>query len=126
MKTRPSIIPWLSVDNATQAVNFYQNALGAEVIESLNDDSGTIAVAQLSFGGALAWLQQDENANPHTFGGSPVRMLLVVEDPQALFTQAVAAGATEVASMHEEHGWLTGRVTDPFGHDWEFSKQING
>ena len=57
-------------------------------------------------------------------GAGSVRMILSVDDPASVFEQAVAAGATVVAAIHEEYGWRTGRVTDPFGHDWEMSKQL--
>jgi uncharacterized glyoxalase superfamily protein PhnB len=46
-----------------------------------------------------------------------------VEDPDALFERAVGAGAAAMAPVHDEHGWRTGRLTDPFGHDWEVSKR---
>jgi PhnB protein len=124
MTKTPSIVPWLSVDNATQAVDFYQNAFGAKVLERLDDERGNIEVAKLSFGGAIAWVQQDTDSSPRTLGKAPVRMLLVVDDPRALFIQALAAGAKEIAAMHEEHEWLSGRVVDPLGHDWEFGKPM--
>jgi PhnB protein len=52
-------------------------------------------------------------------------MILSVDDPDAVFEQAIAAGAAVVAPIHEDYGWRTGRVTDPFGHDWEMSKQLS-
>jgi len=55
---------------------------------------------------------------------SRVRLILSVDDPDAIFAQSVSAGATPVAEVHEEYGWRTGRITDPFGHDWELSKQL--
>ena len=51
-------------------------------------------------------------------------MILSIDDPDTIFDRAVAAGAAVVAPMHEAYGWRTGRVTDPFGHDWEMSKQL--
>jgi PhnB protein len=51
-------------------------------------------------------------------------MILSVEDPDALFERAVGAGAAAVAPVHDEHGWRTGRLTDPFGHDWEVSRRL--
>ena len=52
-------------------------------------------------------------------------MILSVEDPISAYNRAVAAGATEVAPVSEEYGWRTGRVTDPFGYDWELSRQLS-
>jgi PhnB protein len=51
-------------------------------------------------------------------------MILSVGDPDALFERAVGAGAAAVAPVHDEHGWRTGRLTDPFGHDWEVSRRL--
>jgi PhnB protein len=52
-------------------------------------------------------------------------MLLIVDDPAALIARAVNLGATEVAPVGEEHGWLLGRIDDPFGHRWEIGKPVH-
>src|ERR1700736_2508354 len=82
-------------------------------------------IAQLSIEGAVFWVQHDIDASPKGRRVESVRMILSVDDPDSMFEQAVAAGAAVVASVHEEHGWRTGRVTDPFGHDWEVSKELS-
>jgi PhnB protein len=51
-------------------------------------------------------------------------MILTVDDPDAVFEQAIAAGATEVFAVFEDHGWRIGRVADPFGHHWEIGKPL--
>jgi PhnB protein len=51
-------------------------------------------------------------------------MILTVEDPESVFRQAVAAGATEIAPVADEHGWRIGRLADPFGHHWEVGKPL--
>jgi PhnB protein len=119
-----TIAPWLAVSDGTSAVDFYREALGAVVTYSLDGDAGTVVVAQLTINGAPFWVQEDDASGPALGGSRTIRMILTVNDPDALFERAVAAGATLVASVHEEHGWRTGRVTDPFGHDWEFSKPL--
>jgi PhnB protein len=118
------IAPWLAVRDADGAVAYYKRAFGAVELYRLAGDEATIAVAQLSIGGAVFWVQHDVDASPKGRGAESVRMILSVEDPDAVFERAIAAGAAVVAPMHEEHGWRTGRVTDPFGHDWEMSKQL--
>jgi PhnB protein len=60
--------------------------------------------------------------SPKAIGGGTARMLLVVEDPDAVAAQAVAAGAAELSPVGEEHGWRVGRVVDPFGHEWEIGR----
>jgi len=116
---------WLSVADATQAVDYYKSAFGAVELERLEDERGTIVVAQLSIGDATFWVQQDQDSSPNALGGkSPVRMILIVDDPDSVLRQAVASGATEVAPVYEGHGWRIGRVIDPSGHHWEIGKQL--
>jgi PhnB protein len=80
-------------------------------------------VAQLSVGGARFWVSNASDDlrrfSPEAIGGATARMLLVVGDPDSLVAAAVAAGATETSPVGEEHGWRLGRITDPFGHEWE-------
>jgi len=119
-----NIAPWMTVRDAQKALDYYKAAFGAVELYRLPADDGSLAVAQLSVGGAVFWLQADSNVSPSGAGSGPVRMILSVDDPDALFERAVAAGAAVVAAIHEDYGWRTGRVTDPFGFDWEMSKQL--
>jgi PhnB protein len=117
------IAPWLSVADATQAVDYYKTAFGAVEVERLEDEAGSVVVAQLSIGGATFWVQQDGESSPEALGGrSPVRMILTVDDPDSVFAQAIAAGATEITPISEGYGWHVGRIADPFGHHWEIGK----
>lgn len=119
-----SIAPWLAVRDAQKAVDFYKAAFGAVELYRLDGDDGSLAVAKLSVVGAVFWVQADVDARPAALGAGSVRMILSVEDPDTVFDQAVAAGAAVVAPISEGHGWRTGRVTDPFGYDWETSRQL--
>ena len=119
-----SLAPWLAVRDAQRATDFYKAAFGAVEVYRLDGDEGTIAVAQLSIEGSVFWIQDDADASPERRGRGLVRMILSIDDPDTIFDRAVAAGAAVVAPMHEAYGWRTGRVTDPFGHDWEMSKQL--
>jgi PhnB protein len=118
---KASIAPWMAVRDGAKAVEYYRNALGAVERYRLEHD-GRVVVAQLQVGGAAFWVQEDVDDSPKPGGARPIRIILSVDDPDALFERAVAAGAEQVAPVAEEHGWRTGRVTDPFGHDWEFSR----
>jgi len=65
------------------------------------------------------------NFSPESLQGSTARMVLVVENPDALFNAAIAAGAKEVVPVGDkEYGWRVGRVLDPFGHHWEIGKPL--
>jgi PhnB protein len=116
-----SIQPELWVDGASAAVSFYQAAFGAVVLHRVGD--GDDIVAQLAVGNAEFWVTEAnadmQRFSPRVIGGTTSRTLLVVDDPDAVLAQAVGAGATEIAAVCEEHGWRLGRITDPFGHEWE-------
>ena len=122
-----SIAPWLSVRNSARAVDFYKAAFGATEAFRMDGDGGSV-VARLSIDGAEFWLSDEspENANfsPQSLGGGTVRIILTVADPDAVFARAVAAGATEVWPVGEEHGWRLGRIVDPFGHHWEIGHEL--
>jgi len=121
---KTSIAPWLSVSRATEAVDYYKAAFGAVERSRLEDDEGSVVVAQLAIGGADFWLQEDVDSSPEFQDRRSVRMILTIDDPDAVFEQAIAAGATEVGAVSEDHGWLIGRVADPFGHHWEIGKPL--
>jgi len=116
-----SIAPWLSVSRGTEALEYYMAAFGATQLHFFANESGQI-VAQLSVDGADFWIADDQESSPETLGRGTARMILTVDDPDALFNRAVTAGATIVADMYEDHGWRVGRLCDPFGHHWEIGK----
>ena len=120
-----SIAPWLSVSDATQAVDYYKVAFDAIELERLEEEPGKVEVAQLSISGATFWVQQDADSSPKALDAKlSVRMILTVDNPDTVFAQAIAAGATEVAPISEGYGWRVGRIADPFGHHWEIGKPL--
>jgi PhnB protein len=122
-----SIAPLLSVRNGARAVEFYKAAFGAVEVFRVEDPAGEV-VARLSVEGAEFWLSDESpkhgNFSPESLGGGTVRMIMTVENPDAAFDRAIAAGATEVWPVHEEYGWRLGRLVDPFGHHWEIGKPL--
>jgi PhnB protein len=118
----------LSVRNGARAVEFYRNAFGAAELFRIDDKSGAV-VARLSVGSAEFWVADESpkhfNFSPESLGGGSVRMVMTVEDPDAVFGRAVAAGATIVAPLADQsYGWRVGRIADPFGHHWEIGKPL--
>jgi PhnB protein len=68
---------------------------------------------------------RQERRGRHSAGrGTTGRTLLVADAPDAMFAQAVAAGATAASEMADEHGWRLGRIFDPFGHEWEIGRPL--
>ncbi len=120
----------LSVRKGASAIEFYKRAFGAEELFRVEDGSGAV-VARLSVDGADFWLADESpehsNFSPESLGGGSVRMVLIVEDPDAVFQRAVSAGATVVWPVKDEaYGWRVGRIADPFGHHWEIGKPLSG
>jgi PhnB protein len=118
----------LSVRRGTAAVAFYKDAFGAEELFCVDDGNGSV-VAQLSLGGAEFWVADEspshQNFSPETLGGGSVRMVVVVQNPDAVFDRAVEAGAKVVSPVaDQEYGWRVGRLSDPFGHHWEIGKPL--
>jgi PhnB protein len=129
MERRPDVIAQLSVMDGIAAVEFYKQAFGAvEVYRVGGNEEARALVAQLRIGGACFWVADESpehlNFSPESLGGGTVRMLLLVEDPQSTVEHALAAGASEVRAVAEEHGWLLGRIADPFGHHWEVGRPL--
>jgi PhnB protein len=116
------IAPWIEVSDGARAVEWYKAALGAsEGGHRLVDDTGQVQVAQLAIGDSEFWVQHDSQARG---AGGPIRMIVTVEDPDAAFARAIAAGATEINPVYEGHGWRICRIADPFGHHWELGRQL--
>jgi PhnB protein len=123
-RVKTSIAAWLSVSRATEAVDYYKAAFDAVERYRLEDDEGRVAVAQLAIGHADFWLQEDLDSSSAFQDRRSVHMVLTVEDPDAVFAQAIAAGAMEVRAVSQDHGWRIGRIADPFGHHWEIGKPL--
>src|SRR5215470_13740715 len=126
---RTSVAPLLSVRRGARAIDFYKRAFGAEELFRIENDKGEV-VARMAVDGAEFWLADESpqhfNFSPESLGGGSVRMVLTVENPDAVFDRAVAAGATVVWPVADQrYGWRVGRIADPFGHHWEIGKPLS-
>ncbi|QDP97070.1 VOC family protein [Microlunatus elymi] len=121
-----SFQPQLWVERAGEAVEFYRSASGAIVLHRVGE--GDDIVAQLRVGDASFWISAADpdsgRFSPAELNGGPSRTLLVVDEPDAVMSAAVAAGAIAKAGVDDEHGWRLGRIVDPFGHEWEIGRPI--
>ena len=127
-QARASIAPMLSVRKGAEAVAFYKQAFGAVELFRIDGEGGSV-VATLSANDAEFWVADEspehKNFSPETLKGGTVRMVMTVEDPDAIFAQAVLAGATVIHSVGDYYGWRLGRLADPYGHHWEIGKPLS-
>ena len=122
-------MPELSVRRGRAAIEFYKDAFGAvEEYRVGGTEEHEPVVAQLAVGGASFWVADEApphgTFSPESLGGGTVRLLLVVDHPDAVVERAVAAGARVVSPVGEEHRWRLGRIEDPFGHHWEIGRPL--
>jgi PhnB protein len=111
------------------AIEFYKAAFGAEELYRVGGtDHDEEVVAQLAVGESTFWVADESpshlNFSPESVGGGTVRMLLTVPEPDSAVQRAIAAGATEVSPVVDEHGWRLGRIVDPFGHRGEIGTPL--
>jgi len=126
---KTTIAPLLSVRHGARAIEFYKAAFGATELMRVEDPGGDV-VARLAVEGAEFWLADEspahQNFSPETLDGSTVRLILTVDDPDAVFERAVRAGATVVWPVADQpYHWRVGRMADPFGHHWEIGKPLD-
>jgi len=115
--------PYLCVNGAASAIDFYKQAFGAMETMRITDPSGKIGHAEIKIGEAPIMLADEFPdmgfRSPQAFGGSPVTIHLYVADVDTLFSQAVAAGAKAVEPVEDKfYGDRAGKLEDPFGHVW--------
>ena len=122
------IQPELWVGDTAEAVAYYERAFGAVVEHRVGAADDPDGVVQFSVGDARFWIsgasEELGRFNPAAIGGATGRVLLVVHDPGSVADSAVAAGGRLTSPVSEEHGWLLGRVVDPFGHQWEIGRPL--
>ena len=121
-----SVTPYLAVDDAAKAIDFYKEAFGAEEFVRMPGPDGKIAHAELQIGDSKLMLSdpfpQSNVRPPSERGGPTASVFLYVEDVDAIFEQAQGAGA-EVVSELEDMFWgdRFGTLSDPFGHVWSIA-----
>jgi PhnB protein len=115
--------PYLIVQDGGRAIDFYKQAFNATELFRLADTSGKIGHAEIKIGNSIMMLAEEYPdmgyRSPQALGGTPVSMLLYVEDVDAAFDQAVAAGGKVQRPIQDQfYGDRSGTLTDPFGHVW--------
>ena len=124
-----SVTPYLIVDGAAKAIEFYTKAFGATEVMRMPMPDGRIAHAEIRIGDSHIMLADEQPAmgyrGPLSIGGSPVSLMAYVDDVDRTFKQALAAGAKEIRAVANQfYGDRTGVLQDPFGHVWSIATHV--
>jgi PhnB protein len=118
-----SVTPYLIIEGAGEAIEFYKKAFGAKELFRFPTPDGKVGHAEMKIGDSPIMLADAYPAmgykSPKSLGGSPVSLMLYVEDIDTVFNQAVEAGATVKEAVTDKfYGDRSGSLIDPFGHVW--------
>lgn len=126
-----SLTPALTVHDAAGAIEFYKKAFGAtEVRRAIAPDGQKVWHAELQFGDSRLMLSDEfpdagGSGSPRTLGGTPTTVWMYVEDVDAVFEAAIAAGATSLMAVETQFwGDRFGALEDPFGHRWAVATRV--
>lgn len=121
--------PRIYVRGAVEALQFYKQAFGATELGRFTDPSGKIVIAEIKIGDSMVSLSEESpearNYSPQSVGGATAIFILNVEDADAVWDEAIAAGAKVIFPIEDQfYGYRQGRLEDPFGHFWIISTRI--
>jgi PhnB protein len=124
-----AVTPYLICRGAARAIEFYQRALGAQELYRLDGPGGTVGHAELLIGDSHVMLADESPdgawRSPQSVGGTPVTMVLYVEDVDVVFGKAVEAGAKVLREVKDQfYGDRMGTLKDPFGHVWSIGTHV--
>jgi PhnB protein len=124
-----TLTPYLVVNDASRAIEFYKQVFGAKETVRMGGPGGKVGHAELKIGDSMLMLSDEMpgsgNRSPQSLGGSPVSVFMYVENVDSVFDQAVKAGA-KADKPPEDMFWgdRFGHLTDPFGHLWAIATHI--
>lgn len=118
--------PYLIVEGAAAAIDFYKQAFAAVELFRMPGPDGRLGHAEIKIGNSIVMLADEVpqmgHRGPKALGGSPVGLMLYVEDVDTMFGKAIAAGAVVTRAVQDQfYGDRSGTLTDPFGHVWTIS-----
>ena len=125
----PRVTPYLIVDGANAAIDFYTSVLGATERMRMSAPEDKVGHAELEIGNSVIMLADEspemDARSPRTVGGTPVSLHVYVEDADATFERAVEAGAKTLQPVEDKfYGDRSGSFEDPFGHRWHVATHV--
>ncbi|MCM3871515.1 MAG: VOC family protein [Pyrinomonadaceae bacterium] len=118
-----SVTPYLIIKGAADAIEFYKKAFGAAELFRMPAPGGKVGHAEIKIGDSPIMLADESPemgyVGPATLGGSPVSIMIYVDDVDTIYNQAIAAGGQELKPLQDQfYGDRSGTLKDPFGHTW--------
>ncbi|MGH8901710.1 MAG: VOC family protein [Egibacteraceae bacterium] len=125
----PQVTPYLCIDGASTAIEFYAKVFGATERTRMSAPGGKIGHAEIQIGDSVIMLSDEwpemDVRGPKALGGTAVTIMVYVEDVDTVFERAVSAGAKALGSVENHfYGDRSGQFEDPFGHRWNVSTHI--
>lgn len=125
----PQVAPYLAVDGASDAIDFYTEVLGATERMRMPGPDGRIGHAELELGDSLIMLADEfpdiGHSGPKALGGTPVTISVYVEDVDAVFERAIREGGISLRPPENQfYGDRAGQFEDPFGHRWSVATHV--
>jgi len=125
----PRVTPYLIVDGASAAIDFYCSILGATERMRMAGPDGKVGHAELELGNSLIMLADEHPeigaVGPKAVGGSPISLHVYVEDVDSVFKAAIDAGAEQLQPLEDKfYGDRSGGFRDPFGHHWHVASHV--
>jgi len=125
----PRLTPYLIVDDASAAIDFYSSVLGASERLRMEGPDGRVGHAELDIGDSMIMLADEHTdmgvLGPRTVGGTPVTLHVYVEDVDDVFERALKAGARALRHLENKfYGDRSGQFEDPFGHRWDVASHV--
>jgi PhnB protein len=117
-----SVTPYLAIKGAAEAIEFYKKAFGATELFRMEHE-GKIGHAEIKIGDSPVMLADEHpemnHLSPKTLGGSPVGLMIYVDDVDTMFNRAIELGGVQVKPLQDQfYGDRSGTLTDPYGHVW--------
>ena len=125
----PRVSPYLAVDGAADAIDFYVSVLGGTERMRMPGPDGRIGHAEVEFGDSVVMLADEfpemGHKGPNSLGGTPISITLYVEDCDKVIDAAVKKGATVLQAAEDRfYGDRAGMIEDPWGHHWSLMTHI--
>jgi PhnB protein len=125
----PQLTPYICVDDAAKAIEFYTKVFGGRERMRFPAPGGKIGHAEVQIGDSVLMLSDEHPEHgalsPRTVGGTSTTLSLYVEDVDAVFKKALAAGAKQLREVKNQfYGDRTGQFEDPFGHKWSVATHV--